>query len=75
MTSVMLTTFIYIDLNQLLRMSCNIVTFQEIGFSINQTAQILGVNRHTIINRRREYGMVQHIIGLISDRDLDIETF
>ena len=107
----------YIDLNQLFRMSSNIVTvfeerslelfqddeatcipefecghnrgfqvgrpsfsitrgqletFQEIGFSITQTARILGVSRHTIINRRREYGMGStHNWTDISDRDLD----
>ena len=31
--------------------------FDDLGFSVTKCASILGVSRHTIINRRNEFGM------------------
>ena len=47
--------------------------FDELGFTITKIGSILGVSRHTIINRRREFNLPlsQHRYSNISDAELD----
>lgn len=48
--------------------------FDELGFTITKIGSILGVSRHTIINRRREFDLPlsRNRYSIISDVELDI---
>ena len=48
-------------------------TFDELGFSVTATATLLGVSRHTVINRRRLYGLPSGSARYsdITDNELD----
>lgn len=52
---------------------CQLEAFDYLGFSVTKCANILGVSRHTIINRRTSFGMppTRERYSQMSDTELD----